>query len=473
MKLGGGRINARLGEIGQEFGHGLGLELGRVKQALQAMGRPQDRLPPVLHVAGTNGKGSVCAYLRAIGEASGLRVHVFTSPHLILPNERIRLAGRLIDDETFLAALERVHASGVTLTYFEAITAAALHAFAETPADWLVMEVGLGGRFDATNVLDTALSVITPLGLDHQAMLGPGIEQIASAKAGVLRAARPSIIARQPSAAMAVIEAEAAQLGTHLLRCGSEWDAYAQRGQLIVQTAEAVLDLPAPALPGPHQFDNAGLAVMAALAMDEPRVTPQAVAQGLRQVRWPGRLQALTRGPLARLANGAELWLDGGHNAHAAAALAAALLAMQAQRPVPLAHVQQSSGRGVVPENALAQSKRPLADEKPPSSFATGGLALIWAMVENKDATGFLEPFLPLAPRIYAVPLAASQAMHAPQALCALARAHGLEAQTAPSLAEAIALAARHGAKRMVIAGSLYLIGAALAANDSLELIYA
>lgn len=435
MKLGSGRIEARLAQIGQEFGHGLGLELGRIERALQAMGRPQDRLAPVLHVAGTNGKGSVCAYLRAIGEASGLRVHVFTSPHLIIPNERIRIAGTLIDDEAFLDALDRVHASGTRLTYFEAITAAAIAVFAQSPADWVIMEVGLGGRFDATNVLDTALSVITPLGLDHEAMLGPGLAQIASAKAGILRPGRPGIIARQPPAAMAVVEEEAARVGANLLRCGQEWDAFAQRGNLIVQSEEAVLDLPAPALPGPHQFENAGLAVMAALAMRDARITAPSLAEGLRQARWPGRLQALVRGPLAQRANGAELWLDGCHNPHAAAALAGALHAMNASRPAQL--------------------------------------ALIWAMLQSKDAQGFLEAFLPLSPKIFTIPMPSGQAAANPQALAALAHARGFEAHAAESLEAAVSAASAAGAGRILIVGSLHLVGAALEANLSLELISA
>lgn len=432
MKLGASRIEARLAQIGQEFGHGFGLELDRIAAALAAMGRPQDRLAPVLHVAGTNGKGSVCAYLRAIGEASGLRVHVFTSPHVIAPNERIRVAGQLIEDDAFIAALDRVALSGVRLTYFEAITAAALDAFSQTPADWVIMEVGLGGRFDATNVLDTALSIITPLGLDHQALLGPSIAHIAYAKAGILRAGGRAVIARQPAPAMAVIQAEAADRGTDLLRCGSEWDAFAHHGRLIVQTGDQALDLPAPALHGAHQFDNAGLAVMAALTMGDARVTPDSIGLGLRHVEWPGRLQPLTRGPLARLAPQAELWLDGGHNPHAAAALAAAMQAMNASRPAPL--------------------------------------ALIWAMLEGKDAAAFLAPFVPLAPIVLAIPLETGRAAHAPEYLAGLARSRGLAARLPDSLAHAITLASQSGASqsvagRILICGSLHLIGAATASD--------
>ncbi len=435
MKLGQGRIAARLAEIGQEFGHGLGLELGRIAAALEAMGRPQDRLAPVLHVAGTNGKGSVCAFLRAIGEAAGLRVHVFTSPHLITPNERIRLAGHLIEDEAFLAVLDEVGACGVRLTYFEAITAAAILAFARTPADWIVMEVGLGGRFDATNVLDTALSVITPLGLDHQAFLGPDLAAIAMAKAGILRSDRPALIARQPEAAMAVIEAEGARLGTNLLRAGREWDAYAQNGQLIVQTLDALHALPAPALPGPHQFENAGLAVMAALSMRDPRISPDALARGLGQARWPGRMQALTRGPLVLLAGGAELWLDGGHNPHAALALAGALREMQAKRPAKL--------------------------------------GLIWAMLEAKDAGQFLAPLAQLSPYVFPIAIETGQAWHAPQALAQIARMHGLKASEAGGLEQAVLHAAQNGCGRILITGSLYLAGAVLAANGSFDLVAA
>lgn len=431
MKLGQGRIAARLAEIGQEFGHGLGLELGRIGSALEALGRPQDRLAPVLHVAGTNGKGSVCAYLRAIGEAAGLAVHVFTSPHLIAPNERIRLAGQLIGDEAFLAVLDEVGACGVRLTYFEAITAAAILAFARTPADWIVMEVGLGGRFDATNILKTALSVITPLGLDHQTFLGPDLAHIAAAKAGVLRPGCPSIIARQPEAAMAVIEAEAADVGARLLRCGSEWDAYPQNGQLIVQTSDSLHELPAPALLGRHQLDNAGLAVMASLAMQDGRITPKALATGLRQARWPGRMQPLTRGPLLARADGAELWLDGGHNPHAALALAQTLRDMQAKRPAKL--------------------------------------GLVWAMLQSKQPGEFLAPLLDLGPEIFAIGLDAGQACHAPQMLVDLAFAQGLTAMACASLDDAISQAAHNGCGRILITGSLHFAGEALAANGGLE----
>lgn len=435
MKLGQGRIAARLAEIGQEFGHGLGLELGRIAAALEAMGRPQDHLAPVLHVAGTNGKGSVCAYLRAIGEAGGLRVHVFTSPHLIAPNERIRLAGQLISDDAFLTVLDEVGACGVRLTYFEAITAAAILAFARTPADWIVMEVGLGGRFDATNILDTAISVITPLGLDHQAFLGPDLAAIAMAKAGILRAGHPAVIARQPEAAMAVIESEGAKLGTSLLRAGREWDAYAQNGQLIVQTPDFLHALPAPTLAGPHQFENAGLAVMAALSMRDPRVSPDALARGLAQASWPGRMQALTRGPLVLLAGGAELWLDGGHNPHAALALAATLRAMQARRPAKL--------------------------------------GLVVAMLETKDASQFLAPLASLSPDIFPFTVEADQAWHKPQALVRMAQTHGLKANAADSLEQAIFHAAHAGCGRILITGSLHLVGAALVANGNHDLVTA
>lgn len=420
-------VDARLAEIGREFGHGLPLGLSRIEAALDALGRPQDRLPPVVHVAGTNGKGSVCAYLRAMAEAAGLRAHVYTSPHLVRVNERIRLAGRLVEDAALLGAFDRLAKTGLQLTFFEVLTAAALLLFAETPADLCILEVGMGGRFDATNVIQPAVSVITPVDYDHQEFLGPTLTAIAGEKAGILKPGRPAIIARQQPEAMAVIEAQAERLHAPLWRGGVEWDAFERNGRLVVQTETQALDLPLPALAGPHQIENAGLAVVAALALDLPQFDAAAIGAGLAGVRWPARLQPITRGALARAAAGAELWLDGGHNPHAARALAEALLRLEARRPAKL--------------------------------------ALIWGMLARKDAAAFLEPLQPLAPLVIAVPISGEgpQPAHAPAHLADLARAAGLGAATAPSLPEAVQAAAKAGAQRILIAGSLFLAGEALA----------
>lgn len=427
-------VARRLAEVGQEFGHGFALELARIEAALDALGRPHDRLPPVIHVAGTNGKGSTCAFLRAIGEAAGLAVHVFTSPHLIRPNERIRLAGRLVADDAFISALDRVAATGVTLTYFEAVTAAAFVLFAETPADLLVLEVGLGGRFDATNVVaEPAVSVITPVDFDHMAFLGDTIDRIAHQKAGILKPNRPAVIGRQRPEAAAAILAEAESVGARpLARWGVEWDAYVENGRLIVQTADELLDLPQPALIGPHQTENAALAVMAARAWGDPRIDHAALQRGLASAIWPARMQRLKRGPLVQAAGASELWLDGGHNPHAAHALAVALSQLEARDPRPV--------------------------------------ALIVGMLATKDLEGFLGPLAAPGRPLFAVPVRASQAGRDPSALAEEARALGFEARSAPSLTHAVqSAAAVPGAPRILICGSLYLAGEALALADGVD----
>ncbi|MBW3558642.1 MAG: bifunctional folylpolyglutamate synthase/dihydrofolate synthase, partial [Proteobacteria bacterium] len=266
------------------------LSLGRMEALLGRLGRPQDRLPPVVHVAGTNGKGSTAAFLRAVAEAAGLRVHVFTSPHLVRFAERIRLSGALIEDEAlaeFLARTERANAE-TPVTFFEITTAAALLAFSETPADLLVLEVGLGGRFDATNVVAApAVSVIAPVDLDHREFLGDDIGAIAAEKAGVLKPGRPAVIGRQGEAALAVIEGEAERLGAPLRVLGREFDAWADRGGMVFQDEAGLLDLPEPSLFGGHQVDNAGLAIAAARALGDRRITPEAIEAGVAGATWP------------------------------------------------------------------------------------------------------------------------------------------------------------------------------------------
>ncbi len=400
------------------------LSLERMRILCAALGNPQDRLPPVVHVAGTNGKGSTVAFLRAIAEAAGLRVHAYTSPHLVRFNERIRLAGRLIGDQALNAILDRIEAVGTEATVFESTTAAAFVAMSETPADLALVEVGLGGLLDATNVIDRPLlSVIAPVDLDHAEFLGTDLHGVAVEKAGILKAGVRGLIARQPEAAMAAIEAAARAVHAPLTVMGVDFDAWAERGGLSFQDQERFLDLPAPALTGPHQIDNAGLAVAVALELDLPEA---AIAGGLKAVRWPARMQRLTAGPHGEAARAAdaELWLDGGHNPHAGAALAVALAERQAKAPRPL--------------------------------------ALIVGMLANKDAGGFFAALEGSDAAVFTVPFDGAAAE--PEALAAVARGHGLGATGCASVGEALSRALRLGAGRVVICGSLYLAGEVLGA---------
>lgn len=401
------------------------LSLDRMRALCAALGDPQDRLPPVVHVAGTNGKGSTVSLIRAIAEAAGLRVHAYTSPHLVRFNERIRLAGTLISDDQLNAILDRIEAVSGEATVFESTTAAAFLAMSETPADLAIIEVGLGGSLDATNVIDRPLlSVITPVDLDHAEFLGDKIEGVAAEKAGILKAGARGVIARQSEAVMAVIERRAAEVNSPLTVMGVDFDAWAERGGLVYQDQERFLDLPAPALSGPHQFDNAGVAVAAALELDLPEA---AVAEGLKAVRWPARMQRLTAGPYAERAQAAdaELWLDGGHNPHAGRAMARTLAERQARAPRPL--------------------------------------ALIVAMLANKDAGGFFEALKGVDAQVFTVGFDGAAAD--PAALAAVAQGRGFGAMAAGSVSEALDRALALGAGRVVICGSLYLAGEVLGAS--------
>ncbi len=407
------------------------LSLGRVERLLAALGHPERRLPPVIHVAGTNGKGSTVAYLRAMGEAAGLRVHAFTSPHLVRFAERIRIAGRLIEDDALAALLEEVEAvnAGQPITFFEITAAAALKAFAHTPADLCVVEVGLGGRYDATNVFDDpALCVITPVDLDHREYLGDTLEQIAGEKAGILKAGRPAVIARQCEPAMEVIEAQARRLGVPLTVAGRDFDAYAQAGRMVFQDEAGLLDLPSPGLFGAHQVDNAGVAVAALRALAHPHVDEAAIAEGVAKVRWPARMQRLTAGPLAALASarGADLWLDGGHNPHAARALAEAARSLKAR-----------GGRPV---------------------------ALIVGLLARKDAAGVFEALRGVSEHLFITGFASELAAD-PGALVDVAHELGAPARAYPNVTDALeaALASEGAPPHVIICGSLYLAGEVLA----------
>jgi dihydrofolate synthase/folylpolyglutamate synthase len=406
------------------------LSLDRVHRLLAALGRPEQRLPPLIHVAGTNGKGSTTAFLRAIAEAAGLRTHVYTSPHLVRFAERIRIAGELISDAELAAVLdevERVNA-GEPITFFEITAAAAFHAFAAHPADLAIIEVGLGGRFDATNVIPRpAVAVIAPVDYDHREFLGDDLGGIAREKAGILKPGGRGVVARQADAAREAILAEADRVSADVTWMGTDFDIWRDGDGVAWQGADQLLDLPVPALPGAHQVDNAGLAIAAALALGDRRIDGSAIAAGLTSVRWPARLQRLTAGPLARLAHasGSDLWLDGGHNPHAARALA-----------VHLQSLRDRDGR--------------------PATVIMGLLA-------NKDAAGILAPFAEQNVRLIFTDFAAAAAASA-RDLASVAAGLGLQAETAPDVMRAMRLATENGiSTHILICGSLYLAGEALA----------
>ncbi len=401
-----------------------------MERLLAALDHPENRLPPVVHVAGTNGKGSLIAYLRAIAEAAGYRAHVYTSPHLVRFNERIVLAGATIDDAALSALLERCERAndGAPITFFEITTAAALLGFAETPADVVLLEVGLGGRLDATNVVDRpALTAITPVSLDHQHYLGDTVAAIAGEKAGILKAGVPAVIGPQPNDAAGAIAARATALGTPLHRHGIDWMVAPTASGFIYRGARGGRALPPPGLPGWHQIANAGTAVACAeLLADRFRLSDQALADGLRRVTWPARLQRLTRGRLVGgLPAGTELWLDGGHNAGAGAALARTF-----------------------------------------ESWRDRPLRLVVGMLDTKDPVAFLRPLRAHTGLLRAVTIPGEAHALPAERLAALARDAGFDAAPASDVARAVAdHAAVGGAARILICGSLYLAGAVLAEN--------
>lgn len=412
------------------------LSLERMTALLAKLGNPERRLPRVIHIAGTNGKGSTGAFCRAMLEAAGLRVHAYTSPHLVRFNERIRLAGAhgsaLVNDERLIEALERCERvnDGAPITFFEITTAAAFLLFSETPADFLLLEVGLGGRLDATNVIDTpALSIITPVSMDHEGYLGDTIELIAAEKAGILKRGVPAIIAPQEDAAMQVIEVQARRVRAPLSSCGEHWHVREEHGRLVFENDDGLLDLPAPRLAGRHQFINAGVAI-AAMRHFPDLVDTSAIEAGLTTVEWTGRLQRITSGCLIGMARGAgEVWLDGGHN----------------------------PGAGAVIAQAMGE-----LEERVPRS-----LVLVAGMLSTKDATGFFRPFEGLVRRVFTIAIP-DEAMAVPAAtLAEQARKAGLVAQPADSLEEALQMAAGCGERpRILVCGSLHLAGYALKMNS-------
>ena len=401
------------------------LTLGRVWRLLDALGNPQDRLPPVVHIAGTNGKGSVQAMLRAGMEGAGKDVHAYISPHLVRFHERIRLAGELIAEDALTEVLDEcvIANGGEEITYFEITTCAALAAFARVQADYTLLEVGLGGRLDATNVIaKPALSVITPVSIDHQQYLGDTLAKIAFEKAGIIKPGCPCIVGKQEDSGLEVIEAQAEKLGAPLFAYGQHWHVWEERGRLVFQDETGLLDLPLPALRGAHQIDNAGIAIagLRVLGFDEA-----ACEAAMRNAHWPARMQRLTKGPLVDMVPEAELILDGGHNPAAGIALAETLSAMP---------------------------KRPLH--------------MVCGMLNTKDISAYMRPLAPMVESFYGVSIPGQAAtVPAPETVAA-AKAVGMDATEAESVDAAVsAIAAKDPTARILISGSLYLAGEVLRAN--------
>ncbi len=415
------------------------LSLDRVEVLLDRLGRPQDRLPPVIHVGGTNGKGSTIAFLRAILEAAGRRVHVYTSPHLVRFHERIRLGaaggGRFVDEADLAATLEHCERinDGAPITFFEMTTAAAFHLFAERPADVLLLEVGLGGRFDATNVVAQPLaSVVTPVSMDHVEFLGDTVEKIAREKAGIFKRDRPAFLGVQGDAALDVLQREARRAGAVLRAAERDFTVREEHGRLLFEDEDGLLDLPLPRLAGRHQHANAALAV-ATLRAVMPEIEAAAIERGIATADWPGRLQRLAKGALAdSLPAGAELWLDGGHN--------------------------EDGGR------VLGQAMADLEDKAPRP------LIVICGTLTTKDTTAFLRAFAGLAQEVIAIPIEGEHAGRPARDVAACAAMAGLPAAACASVADALAyLGARDWptAPRLLVCGSLYLAGAVLAENGT------
>ena len=415
------------------------LSLDRMWRILDALGRPERKLPPVIHVAGTNGKGSTVAFMRAMLEAAGKSVHVYTSPNLVRLNERFRLGrpggGVLVEDDELVATLaECERANGdQPITVFEIETAAGLLLFSRHPADVLLLEVGLGGRLDATNVVERPLaSVITPVSIDHVDFLGDTLEKIAIEKAAILRRGVPAVVSRQTEGPLSVILARGEEVGAPLHVAGQDWVAGEERGRLVYQDTDGLLDLPPPRLFGRHQFDNAGTAI-AALRAAGLKLPASAFEQGVVAADWPARMQRLATGTLPpRAPAGNELWLDGGHNADGGRTIAGALADLEERVSRPL--------------------------------------VLIVGMLSTKDAEGFLRNFAGLARALIAVPIGQDKGI-APETLAATARRVGITAQSAPSVEEALAMVCAlelEPPPRVLITGSLYLAGAVLAANGTL-----
>jgi dihydrofolate synthase/folylpolyglutamate synthase len=401
------------------------LTMDRVERLLAALGHPERRLPPVIHIAGTNGKGSTQAMIRAGLEAEGALVHAYTSPHLARFHERIRLAGELISEPALTALLDEcVVANGPeAITFFEITTCAAFLAFARVPADYTLLEVGLGGRLDATNVVEKpALTIITPVSIDHQQYLGETLPEIAGEKAGIIKRGVPVIVGPQELSGLEVIEARAARLGAPVLAFGQHWHVWEEAGRLVFQDENGLLDLPLPNLPGPFQVQNAGAALAALRALGKGEAACEAV---VTRAFWPARMQRLRVGPLVNSAPQVELWLDGGHNPAGGAAVAATLARM--------------------PERETH---------------------LICGMLNTKDVRGYMQPLAPHVTRLHAVSIPGEANTLPAEVTAKAAQSAGMDAVTAGSVAEALTtIATANPEARVLICGSLYLAGGVLREN--------
>jgi dihydrofolate synthase / folylpolyglutamate synthase len=415
------------------------LSLERIERLLDRLGHPERNIPPGIHVAGTNGKGSTVAFMRAVLEAAGKSVHVYTSPHLVRFNERFRLGapggGKLVSDGALAEVLvECEKANGAEpITVFEIETAAAFLLFSRRPADLTLLEVGLGGRLDATNVIEKPLAcAITPVSMDHLDFLGDTLEKIAAEKAAILKPGVPAVIAPQPGPALAVIEHAARRVRAPLCVCGEHWHVHAERGRLVYQDDDGLLDLPLPRLPGRHQLDNAGTAI-ATLRAAGLALPNSAYEVGVGRAEWPARMQLLTQGKLKALAPpDSELWLDGGHNVEGGRVIAAAIGDFEERVPRPL--------------------------------------VVIVGMLATKDNAGFLRNFSGIARRVIAVPIPRQDKAVPANTLADMARGAGIPAESYDTLDAALAAVARLGlmpAPRLLITGSLYLAGEVLAQNGT------
>lgn len=421
---------------------GYDLSLDRVTRLLDRLGNPQNRLPPVIHIAGTNGKGSAAAFSRALLEEAGYRVHVHTSPHLVNWHERYRLAadggGRLVDDELLARTIARVAEAnrGETITVFEILTAVTFLLFSEHPADAAIIEVGLGGRFDATNVIEhPAVSLIMPVSLDHEAYLGDRVELIAAEKAGIIKRGCPVVVGSQETeAAQTVLVETADRLDCPVFVYGQDFLAYEENGRMVYQDDDGLMDLPSPILPGRHQYANAAAAIAAVRAAGF-EIDHDDAARAMRSVSWPGRMQRLQMGKLAQLApKDAEIWLDGGHN----------------------------PGAGLVVAEAMVEQEE--RQQRP--------LFLICGMINTKDQTGYFRAFEGMVRHVYTVPVSLSDAGVPNVELAIRAQEAGLSAEPVASVANALMLLRdtwddEEIAPRILIGGSLYLAGSVLAENGT------
>lgn len=401
------------------------LTLDRMVRLLDALGNPEKHLPSVIHLAGTNGKGSTQAMIRAGLEADGDRVHAYTSPHLARFHERIRLAGELITEDALTEILDECVAAndGITITYFEITTCAALLAFSRTDAEYTLLETGLGGRLDATNMVEVPrLCVITPISIDHTQYLGETIEEIAAEKAGILKRGVYCVVGPQEDAALEVIERQAAKVGASLLIHGQHWHVWEENGRLVYQDENGLLDLPLPNLIGAHQVQNAGAAIAALRALGKNEAACEAA---ITTAKWPARLQRLRQGPLVQAAGQAELWLDGGHNPAAGKALVEALQRLP-DRPT----------------------------------------YLICGMLNTKDITGYLAPLAEISQGLYGVSIEGEAATLKASETVAAARSVGMQSQESSSVAVAVnSIVAEDPTARILICGSLYLAGRVLREN--------